>query len=64
MHRIAVAALAVAMLAACSPPQPPEEERRPEPQARTADGAGPTRAAVAATDGNRVAAAAGNPATP
>lgn len=29
----ATIALIVAMLAGCSPPQPPEEERRPEPQA-------------------------------
>ena len=36
MHRtarFAAATLAIAALAACSPPQPPEEERRPEPQA-------------------------------
>ena len=36
MHRtarFAAATLPIAALAACSPPQPPEEERRPEPQA-------------------------------
>lgn len=31
--RIATASLAIALVAACSPPKPPEEERRPEPQA-------------------------------
>ena len=35
--RIIAASLAIAMLAACSPPQPPEEERRPEPQAQGAE---------------------------
>lgn len=36
MHRnarIAAASLAIALIAACSPPKPPEEERRPQPQA-------------------------------
>lgn len=39
MHRkvrIAAASLAIALLAACSPPKPPEEEHRPEPQAQQA----------------------------
>ena len=37
MHRnarIAAASLAIGLLAACAPPKPPEEERRPEPQAQ------------------------------
>jgi outer membrane biogenesis lipoprotein LolB len=32
-HARIAAALAFAMLTACSPPQAPQEERRPEPQA-------------------------------
>lgn len=32
--RIAATSLAFVALAACSPPKPPEEERRPEPQAQ------------------------------
>ena len=39
MHRnarIAAASLAIGLLAACAPPKPPEEERRPEPQAQAA----------------------------
>lgn len=36
MLRTAIASLALVMLAACSPPKPPEEERRPEPQAQAA----------------------------
>lgn len=38
MHRNVriAAAFALVALAACSPPKPPEEERRPEPQAREA----------------------------
>ncbi len=34
--RIVAAALALVALSACSPPTPPEEERRPEPQAQPA----------------------------
>ena len=44
--RITAASLGLVMLAACSPPKPPEEERRPEPQASAAelprDGSKPT----------------------
>ena len=36
MLRTAIASLALVMLAACSPPKPPEEERRLEPQAQAA----------------------------
>ena len=32
MLRTAITALAIVILAACSPPKPPEEEHRPEPQ--------------------------------
>lgn len=46
MIRIATIALAATLLAACSPPKAPEEERRPEPQASAAelpkDGSKPT----------------------
>lgn len=45
--RIAAASLVAATLAACSPPQAPDEERRPEPQATQAVAPGP-----AATVGN------------
>ena len=51
MHRharIAAASLALAALPACSPPKPPEEERRPEPQAQAA--AQPQSAIVQAAD--------------
>lgn len=35
LHRSSMI-VAIAWLAGCSPPQPPEEERRPEPQAQAA----------------------------
>ena len=49
MLRSAIASFAIVLLAACSPPQPPEEERRPEPQAQA--NAQPQSAIVQAADG-------------
>ena len=34
--KIALSLIAVFLLGACAPPKPPEEERRPEPQAAPA----------------------------
>ena len=34
MLRTAITAHAIVILAACSPPKPPQEEHRPEPQAQ------------------------------
>lgn len=54
---IATAALLASLLAACSPPSPPEEERRPEPQADAPARSGLVQAADAYKDRARGAAA-------
>lgn len=48
VRSIIPATLAIAILAACAPPKPPAEERRPEPQAQAA--ARPQSAIVHAAD--------------
>ena len=54
---MSLACLLVLALAACSPPKPPEEERRPEPQAEGTQ-AQPASAIVQAADAYKGAARA------
>ena len=54
---VAFAALVAGSLAACSPPSPPDEERRPEPRAETTPQYGIVQAADAYKDRARAAGA-------
>ena len=44
--RLTAALCATLALAACAPPKPPEEERRPEPQSQSDAGSAPPSAIV------------------